>query len=133
VPPLQQFFYVSRSLAAPQQVEELLELSRGLNTRNDISGALLFTGGYFAQVLEGPQDKVHATMARITLDGRHAAVRPLLDEPTSQRRFGDWTMASTDVPGADDLLGHLLTAPEVEPARIQRLITLMFANVLPQA
>jgi hypothetical protein len=131
MPPLQQFFYVSRSLAAPRQVEELLELSRGLNARDGITGALLYSGGYFAQVLEGPVDMVRATMARIVLDGRHTAVRPLLDEPIAQRRFGAWTMASTEVPGADDLLGHLLGAPDAEPARIQRLITLMFAHVLP--
>ena len=128
---LQYVFYVSRCLASPRQVEEVLERSRSLNARSQLTGALLFTGGYFAQLLEGPAQSIHSTMERIEADSRHTAIRRLHEGPMVERRFGLWTMASTDVEGADDLLAHLLVVPEVGVERVLRLIDVMFENARP--
>lgn len=122
-----QLFYVSRSTAEPRQVEEILAVSREANARIGLTGALLFTGGYFAQVLEGPVEAVDATMECIFRDARHADVRCLLRNPIARRRFAEWTMASADVPGADDLVAHLAGGPVAEVARADRLVGLMFS------
>lgn len=123
-----QLFYVSRSTAEPRQVEEILAASRAANTRSGLTGALLFTGGHFAQLLEGDSVAVDATMERIVQDPRHADIRSLLRNCITGRRFADWSMACAEVPGADDLVAHLARAPAGEVERVDRLVKLMFAN-----
>ncbi|WP_430245151.1 BLUF domain-containing protein [Neorhizobium sp. DAR64861/K0K2] len=49
-------------------VDEILAKSRVNNERNEITGALLFNAGCFAQVLEGPLDRVEAAFERIQQD-----------------------------------------------------------------
>jgi len=48
-----QLFYISRSLSTPQDVEAILVSSRRQNLRRGVTGILLFSGGHFAQLLEG--------------------------------------------------------------------------------
>jgi hypothetical protein len=125
-PTLMQLFYASRSLAAPLQVESILTKSRQNNKRDGVTGALLFTGGYFAQVLEGEKADTLATMDRIWSDPRHENVKVLLRREPTHRQFGSWTMALSEVPGADDLVRQLLHAPTIEEKRAERLIDAMF-------
>jgi hypothetical protein len=56
------------------EIESLLECSRRNNAANDITGALLFDGRAFAQVLEGPRSSVEAVYAKIVNDPRHSNV-----------------------------------------------------------
>jgi len=132
---LQQLFYISRSLARPDELDGLLRLARELNERRDVTGVLLYTGGHFAQLLEGPAAALAETMAAIRRDRRHEAIHELLAEPIAQRRCGDWSMAFVSTPGADDLIQHLLTGPLVAPERAQRLLQLMLdaAGATPAA
>jgi len=132
---LQQLFYISRSLARPDELDELLRLARQLNERRGVTGVLLFTGGHFAQLLEGPAAALAVTMAAIRRDRRHEAIHELLAGPIAQRRCGDWSMAFVSTPGADDLIQHLLTGPLVPPERAQRLLQLMLdaAGATPAA
>ncbi|KQT50198.1 blue light sensor protein [Aureimonas sp. Leaf454] len=74
------------------QVASILEASRRNNETVGITGALLFNGGVFAQVLEGPLDAVEATFERIQQDARHGDVSLLALEPIAQRSFGNWAM-----------------------------------------
>lgn len=122
---LQQLFYISRSLARPDELDALLQRARQLNERRGVTGVLLFTGGHFAQLLEGPAAALAETMAAIRRDRRHEAIHELLGEPIAQRRCGDWSMAFVSTPGADDLIQHLLTGPLMGPERAQRLLQLM--------
>ncbi len=123
---LAQCFYVSRSLAGPGDVGRILEAAREQNSRHGVTGALLFTGGHFAQVLEGPAAAVAGTMRVIVADRRHEAVRRLIDGELAVRRFEAWSMAYAEAPGADDLIEQLLTPPDVSQARAERLLRLMF-------
>lgn len=85
----------------------LLATSRDANAAVDVTGVLFSKNGYFLQLLEGPDEAVLDKMRRITADSRHDQVRTLLKEPTTERRFPDWTMAFaptddarlTEVPG----------------------------------
>ncbi|WP_447648078.1 BLUF domain-containing protein [Microbacterium forte] len=74
------------------ELGELLSVSRARNSDRDITGMLLYRGGEFVQILEGPRSVVEALMERIGRDPRHTDVRVLIEEPLHERRFRDWTM-----------------------------------------
>lgn len=124
--PLQQTFYVSRSVATPTEVESILARARALNATRQVTGSLLFTGGHFAQVLEGPAPALADTMSAITADGRHEALKILLDDALPARRFGAWSMAYAEAVGADDLIAELIAGGNVTGERAERLLGLMF-------
>jgi len=127
-PRLWQMFYVSRSTATPQQLQPLLEQARQHNAAHGITGALAYSGGHFAQVLEGDQDALQALRQRIDADARHEQVRWLVDGPLAARRHAGWAMAWVEAPGADDVLQDVLAAPTLEPQRVQRLQERLFTG-----
>ncbi|MDN3919293.1 BLUF domain-containing protein [Roseateles violae] len=118
-------FYISRSLATPEQTEQILVGARLRNQRSGVSGALLFTGGHFAQLLEGSPQALATTMAVIEADPRHEALTRLIESDIEQRRFADWTMAYMESPGADELIEQLLASPAISTERAERILTLM--------
>ena len=73
-------------------VNQILASSRKNNDRDNITGALLFNSGCFAQVLEGPLDKVEAAFERIQQDERHGEVSLLALDPIAARSFPNWAM-----------------------------------------
>ncbi len=75
-----------------QDIDQILETSRINNAAVGVTGALMFNAGYFAQVLEGPQEAVEATFERIQQDPRHGEVSLMSFEP-AERSFADWSMA----------------------------------------
>lgn len=74
------------------EVDDILATSRVNNARDEITGALMFNAGCFAQVLEGPLDKVEAAFERIQQDERHGEVSLLGLEPVEARSFPNWAM-----------------------------------------
>lgn len=66
--------------------------ARRLNSRDDITGALICRADLYLQWLEGPEDKVRATLQRIAKDDRHVDVTVHVSEPAAQRLFPDWAM-----------------------------------------
>jgi hypothetical protein len=90
--------YYSRNLIASDEalfasnVEEILAKSRFNNQRDEITGALLFNTGCFAQVLEGPLNKIEAAFERIQQDERHGDVSLLALDRIYQRSFPNWAM-----------------------------------------
>lgn len=74
------------------QLDALLEKSRRNNTRDGLSGMLLYRDGDFLQVLEGPEDKVREAYARIARDSRHGGIMLLDESQISERAFTDWSM-----------------------------------------
>lgn len=92
--PLVSLVYCS-SATQPFDVEDLSDLlavSRARNSERDITGMLLYRGGEFVQILEGPRSNVEQLMEKIGRDPRHTDVRVLIEEPLHERRFDDWTM-----------------------------------------
>ncbi len=81
----------TRPFSQPE-LDALLDKSRTNNTRDDISGILVYRDGDFLQVLEGPEDKVRAAFARINRDDRHNRVMVLDESNIDERAFGDWSM-----------------------------------------
>ena len=70
----------------------ILSVSRSLNERDGVTGALLCRADIYLQLLEGPPDKIEATFARIRKDDRHLDVQILLSGPVDARLFPDWAM-----------------------------------------
>jgi sugar/nucleoside kinase (ribokinase family) len=75
------------------EIEQILAASRRRNMLIDVSGALMFSAGYFAQVLEGSQAAIEATFERIQRDRRHGNVVMLDFAPAPVRGFQSWSMA----------------------------------------
>lgn len=91
------YFSTNKIQAAPDafraEVEQILEASRRNNAMVGVTGALMFSSGFFGQVLEGPRPAVEATFERIQQDVRHGDVSVLEFKPMAGRNFDTWAMA----------------------------------------
>ncbi|MCJ2009089.1 BLUF domain-containing protein [Methylobacterium sp. J-092] len=76
-----------------EAVSQILAASQRNNAKVDVTGALMFNAGAFAQVLEGPQPGVESTFERIQCDPRHGDVTVLQCGPAKSRSFTNWSMA----------------------------------------
>lgn len=89
--------YVSKSTlsegSASGIVHEIAASSVEANKRVDITGALIFTGSYFAQILEGSRGEIDKLMAAIRKDSRHEELKIVERKDISERRFPSWSMA----------------------------------------
>ena len=89
--------YVSRFVIggceADVAVDQIVATARRVNPDRNLTGALIFAGSNFAQILEGPRDAVEAMMALIQSDQRHDNVLIVDRAAIAQRRFPDWSMA----------------------------------------
>jgi hypothetical protein len=87
--------YVS-SAEKEMNTEELLGILRAShnnNTPRTITGMLLYKGGNFMQVLEGPEENVREIFAKIEKDPRHHSIIVLSEEYIEERQFSAWEMA----------------------------------------
>lgn len=88
--------YVSRNLlpepAAEAELGRILDRARQRNAALGVTGALLFSGDRFAQVVEGPAPAVEAVFEAIQHDPRHSDVVVLEAGPVPEREFGAWSM-----------------------------------------
>lgn len=75
------------------EIHQILAKSRTNNAANEITGALIFNSGFFAQVLEGPIEKVEQTFERIQRDMRHEDISVLEFVTVAFRDFPEWSMA----------------------------------------
>ena len=114
--PLIQLFYVSRASDPydDASVRGILAQSRRNNPRDDITGCLLFSGRYFAQVLEGTPEVTSRKLDTITADPRHVDFRLLVERRFDERTYAEWTMGYLHDMTLEDQLEALLangTAP----------------------
>lgn len=79
------------------EVAKILKTASKKNTELDISGALLYSGGYFCQILEGERSALDQLMAGIARDPRHTDVCIVSAEPIEERGFKKWAMALAGV------------------------------------
>ncbi|WP_322894260.1 MULTISPECIES: BLUF domain-containing protein [unclassified Yoonia] len=70
----------------------ILVQARRANARDGITGALICRADIYLQWLEGPEDNVRDTIARIKRDDRHLEVQVHVAEIAAERVFGDWAM-----------------------------------------
>ena len=75
------------------EVDALVTQALAFNASRSITGALIFTGMEFAQLLEGDEDQLDALMRKIYLDSRHRCVTVVRRSPITIRRFDAWSLA----------------------------------------
>jgi hypothetical protein len=87
-----QFLYVSRLAngCTWEVVKEIVATARFNNPSHGITGALLFDGERFCQLIEGAPGNVRELRENLMRDARHTGMRVLLDEqspapPLTQR------------------------------------------------
>ena len=87
--------YVSASvkLLSDEELLDILKVSRENNKLQDITGLLLYKGGNFMQVLEGPDEVVNSLYEKIKIDPRHKDVTIISREQISARQFPAWEIA----------------------------------------
>ncbi|MDT0596046.1 BLUF domain-containing protein [Glaciecola petra] len=77
-------------------LDEILTISRRNNQKLGVSGMLLYVGGSFMQILEGPLNKVNVLYKKISKDTRHTKVAKVLAVRSPNKIFEDWTMGKLD-------------------------------------
>ncbi|MBF7073283.1 BLUF domain-containing protein [Glaciecola sp. MH2013] len=91
--------YISKSEVAGDkesvkaQIESILSSATKNNPELGITGALLYSGGYFCQVIEGEEDNIEELYETIQMDPRHSDVTILNYEACEGRIFTEWAMA----------------------------------------
>ena len=85
----------------------MVGLARQRNLATGIKGALVFTGFYFAQCLEGAPLAVEELMMNICNDKRHTNIDIILDSPEQMPQFDEWDMAFA---GPSSFVGNRVSA-----------------------
>jgi hypothetical protein len=112
---LTQLVYASRPFGFDAaMLNGILSDARRLNPPNDVTGALICRADLYLQLLEGPEDAVKATFARIARDDRHLEVQRLVSRPIAQRLFPDWAMRD------DPARSWMWTQQEVDNGALER-------------
>lgn len=100
------------------EIRSVLASSRKNNAPAEITGALMFNAGCFAQVLEGRREVIESTFERIQQDDRHGDVSLLAFEPIAERIFGDWSMGFVGArPGDAEAFADIAAATGFDPSR----------------
>ena len=76
-----------------EQLKTILASAHKNNPAKGVTGALLYSGGYFCQVIEGPEEVLEELFETIQMDDRHGDVTVLHFEPIEARGFSEWAMA----------------------------------------
>lgn len=118
---LRKLFYVSRPVHAVTtgELRQIVGVAAISNRRTDVTGVLAFTGGHFAQLIEGSPDVVDALARRIAADPRHAGFKVVSSEDSTDRReFTNWEMQLVHSPALDDVVGALVRNDDIDPALV---------------
>lgn len=90
---LTQIIYASRPFGFDASVlDDILTVSRRHNARDVITGTLICRADMYLQLIEGPDEAIQATFARIAADDRHVDVLPLVTRTVANRLFPHWAM-----------------------------------------
>ena len=124
--PLYRLVYFSRNeivgddATIRREITQILQTAREKNLKSNITGALMFNAGCFAQVLEGAHEDLENTFERIQCDTRHSRLVLLAFEPTESRRFSNWSMAflGTDS-AASQKFADILQVSDFDPTRLK--------------
>lgn len=84
-----QILYVSQLAPTRKSscVSEIVSTSRAANSARGLTGALIFDGEYFCQLIEGDDAEVQALMQRIADDPRHTNVTLLFASQARHARL----------------------------------------------
>lgn len=87
-----------------KDITEILEKSQDYNSKNNITGCLLYHDQEFIQILEGDENTVRNLFAKICGDARHTDITLLAEGQKDERVFYNWSMAFHEL-SPDDIEG----------------------------
>lgn len=124
--------YVSKALlpetGAEAAVADIVVTSRQRNARLQVTGALLYSGAHFAQMLEGARASVEELMASIGRDPRHCEISIVREGPVARARFAHWRLAYAGPSSfVDRTIVQALDEMVAEPRRGDGLIRMLEA------
>ena len=106
----------------------LFDLARKWNLDHELTGALFYENGHFAQILEGKRKDVLFIWGKIQKDYRHKVLHRIELDEIDQRLFPNWALRfyggdqiAKDVPHLVGLLDGL-PSHDVELLRIMRSV-----------
>lgn len=76
----------------PADIVAMVEAAQANNARDDLTGALIYNGQNFMQLLEGPVARVEACLARIRADLRHNGMIEVRRRLVEGRAFSTFSM-----------------------------------------
>ena len=82
-------------------LRDLLKQARENNRSRAVTGALLFDGERFVQLVEGPPGVIADLAARLRVDPRHHGFTLLGDGPVALRRHRRWTAGYVEIDRVD--------------------------------
>lgn len=85
--------FVGTAEEQKENVQSILDVAQRNNKKTDVTGALLWSGDYFCQVIEGANDSLEDLFETIQMDSRHNEITVLHFEPIDRRSFSEWAMA----------------------------------------
>ena len=132
---LSKVVYRSRAVRAlsSAELQDLTRVAQARNSREALTGVMLYDNQRFFQWLEGPADSVASVMDSIVADRRHTDVEILDRRPADTRMFADWSMKlATPEPVMTswrreviepprEIVEALRAQPEAAPALLVRL------------
>lgn len=99
-----------------QRLDDLVQTARWNNSRRGVTGALIFDGTWFVQVLEGAPDAVLPLFGRIEEDERHTGVSLIQITEIGLRCFDFWSMIWAKISSRDlASFEHYLVNGEFRP------------------
>lgn len=110
---LEQLLYVSRAVPGllPADRLRILAASQANNPSAGITGLLLYSGRFFAQVVEGECVAVHKLLARLEGDPRHDGMRLVQRRLLARREYAQWSAGLALAPELDEQLRVLQAGP----------------------
>ena len=106
----------------------LFDVARNWNLDHELTGALFYENGHFAQILEGKRKDVLFIWGKIQKDYRHKILHRIELDEIDQRLFSNWALRfyggdqiARDVPHLAGLLDGL-PSHDVELLRIMRSV-----------
>ena len=86
-------------------LKNILNTARTFNTKNDITGCLVYYKNEFVQILEGEKSMVQALYNNIIKDKRHKNTILVAQGEKVKRSFDNWSMAYYEL--SDDDIDNL--------------------------
>ena len=118
-------------------LEDILNTARTFNTKNDITGCLLYYKSEFIQILEGEKNIVQELYNNISKDKRHMNTILVSEGEKVERSFDNWSMAFYELSDDDvnDLCEQLFVDNFIAFSDIVKkptFSTIMFWNMAKQ-
>lgn len=83
---------VADPLISDEDIAAILVAARRNNIRDELTGALVYNGHNFLQLLEGPDERIDACLSVIRDDPRHNGMVEVRRRAIETRDFGEWAM-----------------------------------------